>query len=393
MKQFVLRFGAGFLTALLFSTTAMASMVDNQSSLSVDFTRMPARVAASDSTDAAIYNPAGTAWLDEGTHLGLTGQIVPKEWQHSKDGETFETTTTSYVPHLFGVHRKGRLGLYAAVAAFGGMGSADYDDGFTLGQMGPYDLTFREKSSFSYIVPGITTGLSWQVSDRLAVSGGLRVLHAMMDAEVDGGALLDASADATGVAPIFGLAWKATDRLDIALRHEMRTKLEYEVDTLTGTHPLMPVVNMLAKEGDTTRLDFPAQTALGVSYQLTPRWRVAMDGTVAWQKEADRSGAEDELGNGYYVAFGAEYDLTPKWTLSAGYITCDPKDNQEETLTVNPKLEYQAVAAGFRYRHNNALSFSFGVSPYFYDDYTNSQGIKMEKETLNIGMGVELVLK
>ncbi len=51
------------------------------------------------------------------------------------------------------------------------------------------------------------------------------------------------------------------------------------------------------------------------------------------------------------------------------------------------------MAAGFRYRHNNALSFSFGVSPYFYDDYTNSQGIKMEKETLNIGMGVELVLK
>ena len=389
MKKLISRMGAGFSTALLISTTAMASMVDNQSSLSAEFSRMPARVAASDSTDAAIYNPAGTAWLEEGLHLSLTGQIVPKDWRHSMDGETFGTTTTSYVPHMFGVYRKGKLGAYAAVAAFGGLGLVSYDDGFTMGKMGPYDLTFRDQTDLTYVVPGITTGVSYQISDTLSVSGGVRALKGVMDGKVDGGDALEASADASGIAPIFGLSWKATDRLDLSMRHEMRTRLEYGVDNLDGDHPLMGVVGSMVSEGDKFRMDFPAQTAVGAMYHITPEWRVAMDGTVAWQKHADRGGAEDGMGNGYYLAYAVEHDLSPKWTLSAGYIMCDPKDNQENMLTVNPKLRYQALAAGFKYNHSDTLSFNFGVSPYFYDDYTDDRGITMEKDTINIGIGVE----
>lgn len=384
--------GAGVMAALSIVPAAMASMVENQSSLSADFVRMPSRVAASDSTDAAVYNPAGTAWLEDGLHLGLTGQIVPKDWRHSMDGETFGTTTPSYIPHVFGVYRKGKLGAYAGVAAFGGLGTLDYDDGFTMGRLGPFDLTFRDPSEVTYVVPGLTTGLSWQLTDNLSVSGGVRALYGVMEGEVDDGEQLEGSADASGIAPIFGLSWKATDRLDLSLRHEMRTKLSYEVDSLDGNHPLMPLVEGAVSEGDRFRKDFPAQTAVGAMVHITPRWRVAMDGTIAWQEEANFEGAEEHMGNGYYVTSSVEYDLTPKWTVSAGYIMCDPKANQEEMLTVNPKLEYRAVAAGFKYKHSDSLSLSFGVTPYFYEDYTDQQGIKTEKDTINVGLGIEWVM-
>lgn len=394
MGILALRTGIILIAMLCLSTIAMASMVDNQSSLTTDFTRMPARTAASDSSDAAIYNPAGSAWLSEGTHLGLSVKACLKDWQHSINGETFESTTPTYAVHPHGVYRNGRLGIYTGIAAFGGLGKIKYNDGFSLGMMGPYQLTFPNKTEFTYIVPGISSGVSWQVSDSLAVSGGVRLLYGLMETEVEGGSLLDLSADAVGAAPIFGISWKSTDRLDISLRHEMRTRMEYKVDTLKGSHPLMPLVNVLMEEGDKFRQDFPAQTAIGVLYRITPELRVAVDGTVAWQKDADRGGAEDGMGNGYYIASGIEYDINDKWTVSGGHIYCDPKDDLDRVpyLTVNPKLAYHALAAGCKYKHNDALSFSFGIAPYFYDSETNLQGVKLEKHTTDISFGIEWML-
>ncbi|VVS90649.1 OmpP1/FadL family transporter [Desulfoluna spongiiphila] len=404
MKGFVLRVGAGFFAALLISSSAMASMVDNQSSLTADFTRMPARTAASDASDASIFNPAGSAWLEEGLHVGVSFKACFKDWQHSRNGETFEADNANFLPPFHSVYRNGRLGLYAAVTAFGGMGKADYDDGFTLGSMpvvhpiaGPMmvDLTFRDKAEFTYVVPGLTTGVSWLLSDSFAVSGGFRVLHGIMEVEIDEGEQLDASMDATGGAPVFGLSWRATDKLDISLRHEMRTKMEYEVDKVEGSHPLVSLVKGVVKEGSKMRRDFPAQTAMGVMYRIAPKWRVAVDGAMAWQKDADRGGEEKGMGNGYYVASGVECDVTPKWTLGAGYIYCDPKDDRDRFpyLTVNPKLKYQVVSAGVKYRYSDTLSLSFSVAPYFYDSCTTPQGIKMEKKTLDVAFGVEWLLK
>lgn len=396
MKDFVLRVGSGVLAVLFMTTSAVASMVDNQSSLTADFTRMPARTASFDSSDTAIYNPAGTAWLQDGFHVGLSVKACLKEWQHTYDGTTYETTTPSFLALPNAVYRKGRLGMYLGTAVFGGLGIVDYDDGFVLIPGHPLDAILKKETEFTYLVPGLTTGVSWQLSDSLAVSGGVRVLYGIQEVEVDGGEVLDLSQDATGAAPVFGLSWKATDRLALSLRHEMRTKMEYEIDTFEGNPMLLGALNMLngSSKGSKMRLDFPAQTAVGVMYRLTPRWRVAADGVVAWQKDADRSGAEENMGNGYYVAAGVEYDATPKWTLSLGYITCDPKDDLERTgyYYVNPKLEYQTVAAGVKYRHSDTLSFSLSAAPYFYDSYTTEKGVKMEKETLDISFGVEWLI-
>ena len=209
---------------------------------------------------------------------------------------------------------------------------------------------------------------------------------------MDGGDLLDAKADAFGAAPVLGISWRPTDKLDLSVRHEMRTKMEYEVEKVEGNHPFLPLIKTIIDEGYKMRRDFPAQTALGVMYHVNKDLRVAADGVIAWQRSADRGGEEDGMGNGYYIATGIEYDLNPKWTLSGGYIYCDPKDDRERFpyLTINPKLEYQTVSAGVQYHYSDTLSMCLAVAPYFYDSYTiKNSGIKLEKETLDISFGLE----
>lgn len=401
MKRFIFKAAVFVLILCLFSIPAMASMVDNQSSLTADFSRFPAKAAIFGTSDTGIYNPAGTAWMDDGKYFGLSFKAMIKDWQHTKDGKTYESTDLNMMASPNGVYKNGKLGVYVGTAIFGGLGIVKYEDGFSFGDFGPVpnigmvNLGIDESADLTYLIPGISTGVSWKISDKLAVSGGMRFLYAMMDGEISKNDYLEVSADAFGTAPVFGISWKPTDKLFVSMRHEMRTRLEYEVTKLKGKHPFIPIIKTMIDEGARFRRDFPAQTALGVKYDVNDKLSLAVDGTIAWQIYADRGGSENGMGNGFYVSTAAEYDLNPKWTISCGFIYCDPKDDRDRFpyLTVNPKLSYKVISAGVRYKMSDRLSFTYAMAPYFYDDYTTKSGIKMEKETLDLAFGIEWAFK
>ena len=74
MKKSVMAVLAAVFLSLL--CAPLPAQMDNLTNLSVEWMRMPARNAASDSADIVVYNPAALVRLAEGFHLNLGNQVA-----------------------------------------------------------------------------------------------------------------------------------------------------------------------------------------------------------------------------------------------------------------------------------------------------------------------------
>lgn len=118
----------------------MAGGAINKSNRSVEYMRILARNAATDSADVATYNPAGTVQLDDGLHLNASAQyLIEKDYESSFLGTTYASDEPSLIPQMFAVFSKDRWAGFLAVDVPVGGGTVDYKDGnftsFSVGQM------------------------------------------------------------------------------------------------------------------------------------------------------------------------------------------------------------------------------------------------------------------
>ena len=121
------------LTGLALASISGATLIENNTNLSSEWTRMPARVAATDSVDTVLYNPAGTIRLGEGTYIMAGNQILPKAYSHTKDGVKHETTTlTTVVPDFFVLKNGKQWSGFAGFGVIGGGGALEYDNGMIV---------------------------------------------------------------------------------------------------------------------------------------------------------------------------------------------------------------------------------------------------------------------
>ena len=68
------------LLALMTASAIFASGVENKTNLSTGYLRNPSRNTENKRPEAAFYNIAGTAFLDEGLWIGGGNQFVIKEY-------------------------------------------------------------------------------------------------------------------------------------------------------------------------------------------------------------------------------------------------------------------------------------------------------------------------
>ena len=89
------------------SPTVSATIMDNNTNLSAEWTRMSARVASTNSMDAIIYNPAGTTKFEDGVYGMISNQFLPCDYSHEYNGTERNTTTLTYlVPGFFVLKKK-----------------------------------------------------------------------------------------------------------------------------------------------------------------------------------------------------------------------------------------------------------------------------------------------
>ena len=129
------------LLALMTASAIFASGVENKTNLSTGYLRNPSRNTENKRPEAAFYNIAGTAFLDEGLWIGGGNQFVIKEYGNElHDNATLKAagingyysndeTTVWLYPDLNAVYKKGLWSIFGNFGVYAGGGSLSYSEG------------------------------------------------------------------------------------------------------------------------------------------------------------------------------------------------------------------------------------------------------------------------
>lgn len=203
-----------FCVALLsaVSGTALAGGILTNTNQNVAFLRNPARDGAI-GIDGVYSNPAGVAFMEEGTHLSIN-------WQAAWQTRTIETTnpvftmskdfngqpqhyegkaSAPFIPSVQAAYNKGKWSLQFNFSVTGGGGKCEFSNGLgsfegAVGQIAAglrqfgvsaglpaaivtsgYDCNSYMQGKQYYF--GFTMGAAYKVTDNLSVYGGIRVLY------------------------------------------------------------------------------------------------------------------------------------------------------------------------------------------------------------------------
>ncbi len=392
---------------LVFTTAAFATLVDNNTNRSAEWTRMNARVASADSLDAVIYNPAGTVRMEDGLYFSLSNQFLPKMMKHEALGKEFETTTTTYIiPGYFALYKKGDWAGFMALDTIGGGGVLEYKDGIIATESTPTKPNpyAGKETVLSLAYLGFNVGGAYALNDMVSVSVTGRVVYAYVTGELDYVANtpygpmegLDYKQTAVGFGGIFGLDVAPVKGLLIGLRLDTPTRLNFEVDKSEGALAAAKPDTYPAK-GSKVRRDHPMMTAIGISYMLTPELKLAWDFNYAWNKLANWEGLEDEYDNGFETSAGVEFAVLDNFKVSGGYTYVDAGGNVNEMEFLNPRIPYHSIFFGFMVEPVKDLQFNVGATKMFYVEKTSDRasktgvpaGTKYDKDLWIIGIGVQ----
>lgn len=194
------------------SGTALAGGILTNTNQNVAFLRNPARDGAI-GIDGTYSNPAGVAFMDEGTHLSIN-------WQAAWQTRTIETTnpvftmskdfngqpqhyegkaSAPFIPSVQAAYNKGKWSLQFNFSITGGGGKCEFSNGLgsfegAVGQIAAglrqfgvsaglpaavvtsgYDCNSYMQGKQYYF--GFTMGAAYKVTDNFSVYGGIRVLY------------------------------------------------------------------------------------------------------------------------------------------------------------------------------------------------------------------------
>jgi long-chain fatty acid transport protein len=367
------------LLTLASATGLFAGSVDNRNNNSADYIRSVSRNSSLEGADIAIYNPAGTVRLQDGLHLSLSNQTVSKFNRHEMNSSPFaayesEITSPLY-PTAFAVYKRERWAAFGAFSFPGGGGELRYDKGANtvwpiqsnLNAMSPRRNAEAYLRSVYY---GGTLGGAWQPLPRVSLALGVRALYARTDIIVDGDTVLaprntskiiDHMEEARGFTGILSADFWPTAALNLALRLEGPTSLEWEVqrselnlenvikDPATRAGFTALLRNSLRAQGETFMRDLPANVGLGAGYALLPALRADLSFNYYLNTLADWGGKEDDHSDGWEAALGLEYAFPVGLTVSAGGMYTVTGADSETYSVENPALDSYTLGTGGKY--------------------------------------------
>ena len=132
-----------FAAAAMSVAFAFAGGVENKTNMSTGYLRNPSRNAEFQRPEAAFYNIAGTAFLQDGLWIEAGNQFVFKEYKHELNDDTLEalfnskdivtsssdTTTVWLYPDFDAVYHHGDFAIFANFGIYAGGGTLNFDDG------------------------------------------------------------------------------------------------------------------------------------------------------------------------------------------------------------------------------------------------------------------------
>lgn len=401
------------LTAVL-GTGAYAASIDHIQTYTPEYLGNQAQNGMINSS-SVFYNPAGIMHLENGTYIHLGAQLAVGKEEMDYNDKNYDADLLQYIPTFALYSVRDERAIFWTFGALGGGGDLEYKDGVAGTAVVPDILNslvglplFKDLGSSAEgksLYGQTTLGRAWMINDKLSMSIagravlGLKKLKGNID--VGGGpspihADIDSERTAWGFGGQIGLNYKATEKLNLAMRYDSRVKLNFKasghenaanINLGYGSMGEVKFSNFYPEfePGTKTRRDLPAILALGGSYQATDRWTIALSGNYYFNKDAkmDRKagsvkltspqgpieikGLEAEYDNGWEIALGTEYKLNNKWTLLGSINYADTGAKVSSYDDVEYALNSITLGTGLKYKPTEYDEWVFTVCHFFYD--------------------------
>ena len=421
--------------SLLASANAFAGSIDYLAQQDAEYFAHPAMIGKV-GVSGAYYNPAGTAFLEDGLYVQLNSQTLFKTYEmDTKEkfgGLSHESDHPSaFVPSIQIVKKEGDRSYFLHAGAAAGGGAVKYENGISafevIGQK--IELGFQNKfpnnknakvdylsgstvNGSSYYI-NTTFGMAQKLNSKFSVAGGLRFMYAMRElngtanyelttklpitnekgeitgltGDIPGNVRVDIDSERTGwgVGGVIGFHYQPTEKLNIGFKYETEVELNLDADgsvsTTSKTFPDLVTggINsdlsahpVIAEWLEDDRRNLPAMMALGVSYELTDRITLLTSGNYYFIKDANRNGCYENYDNGYEISVGVDYKLNDKWTLMAGYQYTDTGANENTYKDTDYALDADMYGVGVKYTPDETKEF---IVSYAYVDYKNGTAV------------------
>lgn len=197
------------------------------------------------------------------------------------------------------------------------------------------------------------------------------------------------SESGTGITPIFGIHFTPSDKFDIALKYELKTKMEFTKETvddfLIGFETDGTPVTMFP-DGEVTHADMPASLSGGVNFRPLDGLQVSGGFEYYFDQDVDWDGREEFLeSNLYTLNFSAQYDISEKFLVSGGYSFSKTGATDDYQSDLSFSLSSSAIGFGGAYNINENIQVNLGYAMVFYTDdevpgtgYTTTYGKKTD---------------
>ena len=392
-KLFVFLCVAGLIAAS--ASPLFAGGIDNKTNWSAEYIRTLNRNAATDSADIVSYNPAGVMKMEDGLFGNLSVQYINKDYTNKVDGTDLDSTEPSFLPGLFALYKQDKWAGFFAFTIPGGGGYVDFKDGdytttaamalITQKSGGVYDIPVSQNIEGESYYYGFTLGGAYEINDMFSVSLGARYIDAHRESK--GSATLNSSQsslipplnanidyeeDADGWGGIIGVNIAPSSELNIGLRYETKTSLDFDQQVNTDDQGLLPSLGV--NDGASVSRDLPATLGLGLSYKFTPKIRVETNFTLylnsdaGWTDTSPLPRDPSDVDNGYDLGIAVEYTFNNKLKGSLGYLHTDTGIEAENMLPESPELNANTIGAGVAYEAIPGMILNFSLGNAFYED-------------------------
>ena len=415
---------------------------------SAAFVRNPMRYASLE-TDAIYFNPAGTAFFNEGWSMSVNWQMI---WQDRDVLSTKflgqpnnkEYKGSVYVPCMPTIHAAYKTGNWTFSGFFGmpgGGGNAKFEDGLpmfdALGTGSLASMGMAGKSAFesTQYLFALQLGAAYKINDNWSVYGGLRTNYTSLSYEGAINAVhpqagnqgeflaLELTQSGIAFAPIIGVDYKV-GKFNFAAKYEFRAVNIIENDTKELSSQLLaqqlggnanldgkigalsqavPALATLAslQDGEKFRNDAPALLSIAASYDITDRWTVMGGYTYYFDKDAKiqsligKANTMKTLSrNTFELLGGIEFKATEKLLFSAGVQFSDFGVNSSYLSDVSFIDDSFTTGLGAKYSFNENWDLNVGVC---YANYAHGKGVnastysesKYLRKTYNVAVGVD----
>jgi hypothetical protein len=212
-----------------------------------------------------------------------------------------------------------------------------------------------------------TAGSAQATAGAAQLSGGAAQMASL--AAGTGDVEVDATQTGTGYTPIFGANLTLAEKLTIAIKYELRTKIELTNKTTVDGSGLFP-------DGAKSRSDMPALLSIGASYPVTSKLTASLGYNLYFDKSADygkKIGADyvsnkSVIDKNYFeLALGLEYNITDKFLVSAGYLRSQTGVSKAYQSDLSYSLTSNTGAIGGQYKITPGIAVNLGALVTKYD--------------------------